>query len=244
MCDGHHHGGRYSLPTHVSDAEEQFPVPDEIIVKVTPNLLGRGQISLDGQVVLIQGGLREHLFLNTPGNPEFTPDTGLFHVRFPEPLPVPGEAVDDEDDEDQAGQGHQENPPHHRAYRSEHFIPVRHARDDPAGIPRQRLEVKIGSLSIHRVPELDETDPVMSTDRPDDRRVGHQASHIGHRLPGNPLLSGAGHQPPIVGEEKVERRGVIRIRVQGIAEPGQVDVQAADGGDPAAAVPDRISVGG
>ena len=240
----HHDGGGNAFPADITDAEEQPAIPDEIVEQVTPNLLCRGQGTLDGQVLTIRDRVRKHLFLDLPGHPEFASDTGLFQVRFIKPFAVPCKAADNEEEHSQARQAHQEEPPHHRLDRRKHFLVIGDLRHDPVGFPGQRLIIDTGLLPADRVPEFDARDPVMPPDRPDNGAVGNQVRHIGHSFRGDTFFPGSSHQPPAFREHDAERRGVVLVGIQSVAEPREIDVQAAEGREPTVPIPDGIGVGG
>ena len=143
-----------------------------------------------------------------------------------------------------ACEGHQQDPPHHPAHRGQHLVPVGHLRDDPARVPRQGPVIEVGPFPGDGIPEFDAADPMPPPDGPVHGRVHHQARHILHGPGRNPLLPGAGDQPPVPGEHETEAGGIVRTDIQGVAEPGQVDVHAADGRETARPVPDGIGVGG
>ena len=83
--DGHHQRGRDALPAHVSDAEEQFLIPDEEVIQVPAHFLGRDDGGSHIQVAPFRIGREDvgnHGHLDVPGDPELTLDTVPFQFEF------------------------------------------------------------------------------------------------------------------------------------------------------------------
>ena len=163
---------------------------------------------------------------------------GLFDLRLLEISLAPGEKVDYVEKRDDAEQAEQEIAKPHPVGRLVDFIVVADHCYLPIGILRHRGAVE-GGTPLSRV--------VLETDHPDVAsllRVGYVAVEQGNyagdvALPGQVTYYGLSR----FGQEEAEGGRIEAMGVEGVAEPGQVDVQAADGDEPAFVVVERAGEG-
>ena len=68
MRRSHQQGCRYTLATHITDAEEQFVIADEVVIKVTTDTLGGFQIPVEVDIAALWESVRYHRHLQSSGH--------------------------------------------------------------------------------------------------------------------------------------------------------------------------------
>ena len=113
--DRHHERGGNALAAHVADAEIEFFLPDEEVIKVAAHLLGGNNLSGHVDVLrfrIVREGLRKHGHLDVAGNLQFAFDPAfLFGYVLQAPL-VPGGRIQDiahQEDTDQLEEDDEES---------------------------------------------------------------------------------------------------------------------------------------
>ena len=133
MCHGHHQGSGDAFAAHVADAEKEFLVADEMVVKVATHHFGRVERT-DYEAVVAQCGFftfGQHVHLDFPCDIQLTINVFALQRGLLQLGDVLRGTLDNEGENQQTGQGQQQISPLHFYQRLIHLVVVIDDGDAP-----------------------------------------------------------------------------------------------------------------